>query len=119
MVTDYNVMKLNDIKGLMDVGMDLIESSSTRKRQDPQEPNLDNVLDLIESRSTSKRMDIIAVFLWGSRVYGTHRASSDYDFVAITKAPMDGDIMWQELQWGNKVDCLCVFFFIIRFVLGG
>lgn len=43
------------------------------------------MLDEIIKRANLNLSDLIAVYAYGSRVYGTVRKNSDYDFVVITK----------------------------------
>jgi predicted nucleotidyltransferase len=69
-------------------------------------PTLRDVIGTIERCSEGKfrASDIQSVFCWGSRVYGTHREDSDYDYIAIsssTSCDLD-DLLETELQQATK-----------------
>lgn len=47
-------------------------------------PTLSNLLAKLEGSHPGISDRILNVYLWGSRVYGTASASSDYDFMVVT-----------------------------------
>ena len=47
-------------------------------------PTLPNLLAKLEGAYPGISDRILNVYLWGSRVYGTASATSDYDFIVVT-----------------------------------